>query len=187
MNKTLLLFKFTDEDGYCRSFRLVSMISANWRNVGITFLNYDENQLNVLDEKRCGDPISCCWEIIREWMKRQSASWQELHQLLRDANCNDEARKLKKALSMAIYHPPSLHPVRGVVAEPVQLPPDHNDSSSDEEEEGPKAETEVQEAQDTFCDPMVEFPQPSPVAPVLEQVGDELDAQDRRNTRCFML
>ena len=116
---TLTLFKYTD-DGYCKNFRLVSMVDSKWMDLGHR-VNLNQNQLDGMDRRHRQDPTRCWCQVMSDWMDREEVTWEKIYNELRNIRCAGVAQSLQRALFSANYQPPQLQSVRR--AAPQTLPP----------------------------------------------------------------
>ncbi len=100
--KSLILLKWTDENGVMQTFRLKDMVSAQWEEFG-TLLGICLNQLTVW-KKECPGDIAACWQRVMEhWITGQGSpdypvTWEGLFTLLEDLGCQAIAQELRSAV-----------------------------------------------------------------------------------------
>ena len=99
-----------DDDGCEQTFRLVGMVSVQWREFGI-LLGFSQNELNALNDEHRGN-VKNCWDAVMDgWISGVRAcdyhnTWDGLCGLLNDLELSAVANDLKKAVARCNTLPP---------------------------------------------------------------------------------
>ncbi len=100
--KNLNMFKWRDKDGEVKKFLLKPLIFHKWRKIGDFVTPYE--QLEVWSKEK--DAEDCCSAVLNHWLTDpppgHPATWEGLHELLKDSGLSTVAAQLKDALENAI-------------------------------------------------------------------------------------
>lgn len=88
--------------------------SKKWKKIGM-LLNRNMAEFKDIQQQQEGDDELCWCDVMEKWLlgngsSTYPATWEGLHSLLLDAQADDAAKLLKKAVCNAI-HPPKTTPV----------------------------------------------------------------------------
>lgn len=139
--KTLHLFKYQEEGKDSLScFRLVCLVSAKWRELGL-LLRLQPNVLDTMEMDNRGPGMTFrCWvSVMTRWMDTAEVTWEKVYTLLCEARCNKVARDLKKALFQATNVKPQAPPP---AEKPLLI------CEADSSEDGDKSESEVEDVEE---------------------------------------
>ena len=99
--KNLTVFKWKDENGEMKRFRLKSLIIHEWRKIG-NAVPVPYPQLEVWSKR---DAEECCDAVFNHWLTHPSdypATWEGLYELLEDSDLSSAAAELKSAVENAM-------------------------------------------------------------------------------------
>ena len=62
-----------------------SLFAKNWYDVGLELLDpEDENQLDMIETSKSGNPNDCCVDMLHLWLQKQpNATWNQLIEALK--------------------------------------------------------------------------------------------------------
>ena len=103
--KSLELVKWK-EDGCEMAFRLVDMVSSQWREFG-SRLSIEQDQLDSWEDEYRGRAARCWKKVMGHWLSvggthDYPATWEGLYVLLEDVEYCEVAKELKKAVAAAV-------------------------------------------------------------------------------------
>ena len=102
--KSLMIFKWKNENGEVKKFRLKSLIIHEWRKIGNVVASYA--QLEAWSKEFQRKAEDCCDAVLNHWLTHPPpdypATWEGLYELLEDAELSKVAADLKIAVENAI-------------------------------------------------------------------------------------
>ena len=99
--RTIILYKWTDENGQPKSLRILDEISSRWTEAG-DLLGLSPARLKGIEVYQLRDARSCCRDVLQDWIQDNQGcypvSWEGLMCLLKDMKLTVVAKELENAL-----------------------------------------------------------------------------------------
>ena len=100
----LMLFKWKDQNGRVKDFRLVDKVSFKWQAFG-SLIKLEDDQLDAWASDFPQDTSRRCWrKVMGHWIENGGGypvTWDGLCSMLNDVGKSEVAKDLKKALASA--------------------------------------------------------------------------------------